>query len=136
MVIIAFWFVPREGVKIPKRAFWRTIGILVPCGFGLDFFFASRLFVFSNPGATLQIAAPALGKPVPVEEYVFYLTGFITILLIYIWMDEFWLAAYNVPDYAGESESESESESTMIPRLLRFHPSSAVVAAVLIVAVR
>jgi hypothetical protein len=126
IVVIAFWFVPREGVKIPKRAFWRTIAILVPCGFGLDFFFASRLFVFSNSGATLGITAPALGKPVPIEEYVFYLTGFITILLIYIWMDEFWLAAYNVPDYAGES--------TMIPRLLRFHPSSAVVAAVLIVA--
>jgi hypothetical protein len=126
IVVIAFWFVPHEGVKIPKRAFWRTIGILVPCGFGLDFFFASRLFVFSNRGATLGIAAPALGNPVPVEEYVFYLTGFITILLIYIWMDEFWLASYNVPDYAGES--------TMIPRLLRFHPSSAMVAAVLIVA--
>src|SRR5260221_9913356 len=102
IVVVAFWFVPREGVKIPKRAFWRTIGILVPWGFGLDFFFASRLFVFSNPGATLGIAAPALGKPVPVEEYVFYLTGFITILLIYIWMDEFWLAAYDVPDYARE----------------------------------
>jgi hypothetical protein len=126
MVVIAFWFVPREGVKIPQRAFWRTITILVPCGFALDFFFASRLFVFPNPGATSQIGAPALGKAVPVEEYVFYLTGFITILLIYIWMDEFWLAAYNVPDYAGESK--------MIDRLLRFHPSSAVVAAVLIAA--
>ncbi|MFY9558981.1 MAG: hypothetical protein WAQ52_01985 [Terriglobales bacterium] len=125
IVVIAFWFVPHEGVRIPRQAFWRTIGVLVPCGFALDFFFASRLFVFPNPGATLQVGAPALGKPVPVEEYVFYLAGFITILLIYVWLDEFWLAAYNVPDYAGESK--------MIARLLRFDPSSAVVAAVLIV---
>src|SRR5260221_102834 len=124
--VIGFWLVPNGAVKIPKRAFWRTIGILAPCGFGLDFFLASRLFVFSNRGATLGIAAPALGKPVPVEEYVFYLTGFIAVLLIYIWMDEFWLASYNVPDYAGEA--------SMIPRLLQFPPSSAVVAAVLIVA--
>jgi hypothetical protein len=124
IVVIGLWFVPREGVRIPRRAFWRTIGILVPGGCALDFFFASRFFVFPNSGATLQIGAPALGKPVPVEEYIFYLTGFIAVLLIYVWMDEFWLAAYNVPDYAGESKK--------IARLLRFHPTSAIVGVALI----
>jgi hypothetical protein len=92
--------------------------------FGLDFFLASRLFVFPNSGATLKIAAPALGKPVPIEEYFFYLTGFIAVLLIYVWLDEFWLAAYNVPDYPGEAK--------MIARLLRFHPSSALFGVVAI----
>ncbi len=125
IVVIGFWFVPAEGVEIPRRAFCWTIGILVPLGFGLDFFFARWFFVFPNIGATLKIGAPALGAPVPIEEYIFYLTGFLCVLLIYVWLDEFWLAAYNVVDYAGESKK--------ISRLLQFHPTSAFVGALLIV---
>jgi hypothetical protein len=124
LVVIGFWFVPAEGVEIPRRAFWRTIGVLVPLGFGLDFFFAQRFFVFFNSGATLRIGAPALGAPVPVEEYIFYFTGFLCVLLIYVWLDEFWLVAYNVPDYPGEAKK--------ISRLLQFHPTSAIVGVLLI----
>ena len=124
IVAIAFWFLPSERVEIPKRAFWWTIGILAPLGFGLDFFFAHYFFLFPNPGATLGISAPALGTPVPVEEYIFYLAGFIAVLLIYVWLDEFWLAAYNVPDYPGEARK--------ISRLFQFHPMSAVVGLVFI----
>jgi hypothetical protein len=124
IVAIAFWLLPKEGLKLPKRGFWTTIKILVPLGFGLDFFFAQRFFVFPNRGATLQIGAPALGGPVPIEEYVFYLTGFIAVLLMYVWLDEYWLAAYNVPDY--------HAEAATIPRLVRFHPESLVVGLVLI----
>ncbi len=91
----------------------------------MDFFCASRLFIFANPGATLRIWAPALGKPVPIEEYLFYLTGFITILLLYIWLDEYWLAAYSVRDHPTESR---------ISRLLQFHPTSAIVGVVLVAA--
>jgi hypothetical protein len=40
-------------------------------------------------------------------------------------MDEFWLAAYNVPDYSGESKK--------IARLVQFHPTSVVLGVVLIV---
>jgi len=117
IVVIAFWFLPAEDVEIPRRAFWRTIGVLVPIGFGLDFFFAQQFFVFPNAGATLGIRAPALGAPVPIEEYIFYFTGFLCVLLLYVWLDEFWLVAYNVPDYPGESKE--------ISRLLEFHPTSA-----------
>jgi hypothetical protein len=35
----------------------------------------------------------------PVEEFIFYITGFIAVLLIYLWCDEYWFAAYNVQDY-------------------------------------
>jgi len=124
--VIGFWLVPNGAVRIPKRAFWRTIGILAPLGFGLDFFFARRLFTFPNVAATLQIDAPALGRPVPIEEYIFYLSGFITVLLLYVWMDEFWLAAYNVRDYRLESRA--------IPRLFQFHGTSTILGAVLIAA--
>jgi len=125
IVVIACWFLPAEGVGIPRRAFWWTIGILVPLGFGLDFFFAHWFFVFPNSEATLGIAAPALGHPVPVEEYIFYFTGFLCVLLIYVWLDEFWLVAYNVPDYPGESKK--------ISRLFQFHPTSAIAGVLLIV---
>lgn len=124
ILVIALWFLPQEDLRIPKKAFWRTLAILVPLGCGLDFFFASRFFVFPNRGATLQIDAPALGRFVPIEEYVFYLTGFIAVLLIYTWLDLYWLAAYNVPDYPGEAQK--------LGRLVRFHPTSLVVGTLLI----
>jgi hypothetical protein len=124
ILVIGLWFVPREGVRISKRAFVRTIAILFPMGAALDFFFARSFFTFPNPGATLGIAAPALGGGVPIEEYVFYLTGFTAVLLIYVWLDEYWLAAYGVPADAAER--------ARFDRLLRFHPQSLVWAVALI----
>lgn len=124
IVVIALWFLPREGVKIPKKAFWLTIAILVPLGCGLDFFFAHWFFLFPDPDATLGIEAPAMGGPIPIEEYAFYVTGFMAVLLLYIWMDEYWLAAYNIPDYPGEAKK--------ISRLLQFHPISLALGVALI----
>jgi hypothetical protein len=126
IAVIGFWFVPREEIRISKKAFWRTIGLLFPLGALLDFLFASRFFLFPNPGATLDLKAPALGNWVPVEEYIFYFTGFIAILLLYIWFDEYWLAAYTVPAAAAERST--------FDRLLRFHPESLLVAIVLVAA--
>ncbi len=124
ILVIGLWFLPSEGLEIPQRAFWRTIGILVPLGWMLDVIFARWFFTFPNPKATLGIPAPALGRPVPIAEYVFYLTGFIAVLLLYVWLGEYWLAAYSVPDYPGEARK--------MVRLLHFHPTSLVLATVLI----
>jgi hypothetical protein len=126
IAVIGGWFLPLEQVEIPQKAFWRTIAILVPLGFGLDFFFAERFLCFTNPGATIGIPAPALGKWVPIEEYIFYFTGFVAVLLIYIWLDEYWLNAYNVKNYPEEAKR--------VERLLKFHFSSLLVAMVLIAA--
>jgi hypothetical protein len=124
ILVIGIWFLPKEGVHISKRSFTRTISLLFPLGVILDFFFAQRFFTFPNPVATLGIKAPALGGGVPVEEYVFYLTGFIAVLLIYVWLDEYWLAAYSIPvDAARRSDFE---------RLLRFHPQSLMLGVALI----
>jgi hypothetical protein len=124
VVVIGGWFLPSEGIRIPQRAFWRTLWILVPIGCGLDFFFANRFFVYPNAGATLGIGAPAIGGNVPLEEYVFYFTGFLAVLLIYVWLGEYWLAAYSVPDYLGEARQ--------IHRLLKFHPASLLIGLALI----
>lgn len=126
IVAIGFWLVPHEGVKISKKAFVCTIAILFPLGAALDFFFARSFFQFPNPGATLRITAPALGGGVPVEEYFFYFTGFVAVLLLYIWLDEYWFAAYSIP--------ADGSERTQFDRLFRFHLKSVVWAFVLIAA--
>ena len=124
ILVIGGWFLPSERVRIPKRAFWRTIWILVPIGFGLDFFFAHRFFEFKNAGATVGVTAPAVGNGVPLEEYIFYFTGFLAVLLIYVWLDEYWLADCKL--------SVHSDASTEIERLLKFHPSSLIVGLALI----
>jgi hypothetical protein len=143
ILAIGGWLVPREGVTISKKSFIRTIAILFPMGLVLDFFFAHLFLKFPNPSATLRIPAPALGDngpghifigspghvivgSVPIEEYVFYLTGFVLILLLYIWLDEYWLAEYSIPNDA--------SERINFQRLLRFHPQSLVLGIALILA--
>src|SRR5438067_3203320 len=114
ILVIGLWLVPRNNVKISKKSFVRTIALLFPLGVILDFFFAHLFLRFPNANATLHIPAPALGDvssghifigspghvvigSVPIEEYVFYFTGFVAVLLLYIWLDEYWLAAYSVP---------------------------------------
>jgi hypothetical protein len=124
IVVITVWFLPGERLHIPRRAFWRTIAILVPLGCLLDLVFAQWFFEYPNAGASLGIHAFAFGKPVPVEEYIFYFTGFLVDLLLYVWLGEFWLAAYNVPDYPGEARQ--------MRRLLQFHPTSLILAVALV----
>ena len=121
---IALWFIRGEGLKISRKAFLWTIGLLFPLGVILDFFFARYFFVFPNPAATLGIRAPALGGGVPVEEYAFYLMGFVTTVLLYIWLDEYWLAAYSIPAL--------DEDRITFDRLLRFHPASLILAVALI----
>ena len=124
ILVIAFWFLPQQGVKVSKKSFWWTIGLLFPIGAGLDFFFAQYFFVFPNEAATLGIKAPALGAPVPIEEYLFYLTGFLCVLLLYIWLDEYWLSAYSIQDESAERKE--------FHRLFKLHPESIVLAFVLV----
>jgi hypothetical protein len=124
IVLIAAWFLPQEHILVSKKAFWWTIGILFPSGAALDFFLAQFFFEFPNSKATLGVSAPALGRPVPVEEYVFYLTGFLAMLLFYVWLDGYWLEAYSVPD--------NDAQRTSFHRLLGFHAKSFIFAVALI----
>jgi hypothetical protein len=47
---------------------------------------------------------------------IFYVSGFLVTLLSYVWADEYWLRAYNVPDY--------EAQARHMGRALRFHGKS------------
>jgi hypothetical protein len=124
IIVIGLWLVPQGGVKISKKSFARTIALLFPLGMILDFFFARSFLTFGNRDATIGIKAPALGGGVPLEEYVFYFTGFVATLLMYIWLDEYWLAAYSVP---AEAQQRAQFK-----RLLQFHPESLALAVALI----
>jgi hypothetical protein len=123
---LAWWFACRPDLKFPRKAFWRTIALLTPLGFLLDLLFGNAFFIFPNKTATLGCEVPAIGGAIPIEEFVFYLTGFMLVLLSYIWCDEYWMAAYNVPDYKAAAEG--------IPRIVRFHFASVVLGVVLIAA--
>jgi hypothetical protein len=114
IMVIAGWLLPSEELKIPKRAFGWTVAILIPLGCLLDVVFAQWFFCYPNVGATLSIRAPALGRPVPIEEYIFYFTGFHAVLLLYVWLGEFWLAAYNMPDYSGQKDAPPSAISSRL----------------------
>src|ERR1700730_13710232 len=114
--VLAWWFGRRPDLKFPRKAFWRTIAVLAPLGFALDLLFGNAFFIFPNKAATVGCNVPALGGAIPIEEFIFYLTGFMLVLLSYIWCDEYWMAAYNVPDY--------KEAATDIKRIVQFHFAS------------
>jgi len=126
LAVIAWWFARNPQFTFQRTAYWTTIGILAPVGFVLDILLGHAFFAFPNRGATIGLTVPGVGGPLPVEEFVFYLSGFLFILLFYIWNDEFWLEAYNVPDYAGATRG-------MGP-LLSFQPGAIALGAALLVA--
>src|SRR5205823_5262787 len=123
---LAWWFGCRPDLQFPRKAFWRTIAVLAPLGFLLDLLFGNAFFIFPNKTATLGCDIPAIGGAIPIEEFVFYLTGFMLVLLSYIWCDEYWMAAYNVPDYKAAAKD--------IPCIVRFHFASVALGVALIAA--
>jgi hypothetical protein len=126
ITVLAVWFACRPDLKFPRKAFWRTIAVLAPLGFVLDLLFGNRFFLFPNQHAVLGFSIPAIGGRIPIEEFVFYLTGFMLVLLSYIWCDEYWMAAYNIPDYRAAARD--------ITRIVRFHFTSFILGLLLIVA--
>lgn len=123
---LGWWFARHPEHRLPRKAFAFTIKVLAPLGFVLDLLFGHTFFTFPNPGATLGLGVPALGGPLPVEEFVFYLSGFVVVLLLYVWADEYWVRAYNVEDYAATAAG--------MGRLARFHPASVALGAALVLA--
>lgn len=118
LAVIAWWFLRHPEFTFQRKAYWLTVGVLAPIGFVLDLLLGHTFFEFPNHAATLGINIPGRGGPLPIEEFVFYLSGFLFILLFYIWNDEFWLRAYNVPDYTTASRD--------VEKIVTFHLGSVV----------
>jgi len=106
-----------------RRALLITVVVLASVGILLDLLFARYFFRF--PDKTMVLGIMITG--IPVEEFVFYITGFWFIIYLYIFCDEWFLLKYNPPDavYARYA--------SRLRRLIFIHKSSIVQALVLIV---
>jgi len=122
---LLFWMWRFGRLTFQKTAFFYTLALLTPAGILLDVLFGNTFFVFENHNAVLGIDFPAVGGPIPIEEIVFYVSGFATVLLLYVWCDEYWFDKYNVPDY--------RAEAAKIDRMLGFHWPSAIIGCGLII---
>ncbi len=121
---LLFWMWRFQKLTFQRKAFFLTVALLAPAGIVLDVLFGNTFFTFQNHGAVLGITFPAIGGPIPIEEIVFYIFGFITVLLLYAWCDEYWFEKYNVPDYHAETAN--------IKRVLGIHWPSVLVGGGLI----
>lgn len=124
IIALSAWFFHRADLRFQRRSFWWTLLVLAPLGFILDLLFGNAFFIFFNKRATLGFTVPALGGPIPIEEFIFYLTGFMLVLISYIWAAEYWVGAYKIADHAAEAQK--------VGRIVRFHLPSVVLGAALI----
>lgn len=116
---LVFWFLLHPEYKIQRRSFLTTLAILVPLGFLLDLFFAHTFFTFLNKSAVSGIEIPGRGGGIPIEEFVFYIMGFLFVLLLYVWCNEVWMDRYKVTPSEGARSAKP---------VLSFHKESVFVA--------
>ncbi|HLT40134.1 MAG TPA: hypothetical protein VK034_27825, partial [Enhygromyxa sp.] len=101
LLAIAIWLRLHHRDSLHHRAFWVTLLLLIPLGFGLDIVFGLLFFTFENTGATLGVRFWALDwqswslvRGLPIEEFGFYGFGFAAIVAGYVWCDLFFLDRY------------------------------------------
>lgn len=122
---MAVWFFRhRERFRPHAAAFVLTARVIVPLWILLDILLAHSFFRFPNEAAHLQWLLPGYhpetgwGMNIPIEEFIFYISGNFVIVLCYIWADEEWFSAYAVP------EAEYEREAREVQRAALFHPTA------------
>jgi hypothetical protein len=123
-----------EGGRIDYRrsAYRWTLGTLIPLGYLLDIGFGHAFLKFTNLNATFfgaSVLVPAFDfttggfqKHIPLEEFVFYTLGFMAILSVYVWCDEYWLKLYNVPDYEFPPRPDGSGLPPFVARVLFLKP--------------
>jgi hypothetical protein len=111
MTLIAWFYRTHARDSFRRQALHWTLLLLVPVGFALDFFLGNLFFTFPNTGAVLGVSVPGfsfetggLVWDLPIEEFIFYASGFFAILLMYIWCNQVWVAAYGVSDYSDAGQ--------------------------------
>lgn len=119
MLALIFWMWRFKCPSLQRKAFLYSIALLAPTGIVLDVLFGNRFFIFENHNAVLGINFPAIGGPLPIEELIFYISGFTTVLLLYLWGDEYWFEKYNIADYGPQSKQ--------IHKAFQFHWPSVII---------
>lgn len=129
---LTVWFVRKKtALECQWQAFWIATAMVATTWSLLDIFFGNAFFTFPNHGATLQIFAPGytFGRgwtySIPIEEFVFYISGSAAILLGYIWAAESWLAKYT------KTPAEFDDYVQTLPKLVTIRPRYLVRGAIL-----
>lgn len=85
-----------------REAFLWTITVMPTIGFVLDIVFADRFFTFRNSGAVhgwsvsgFSFETLSFSAPIPIEEFVFYVSGHLYTLTAYVFAKDVWLSKYN-----------------------------------------
>ncbi len=132
-VSLLLWIVPlgwfsyffiRKRLLTPEKlyALGITVAVLALAGILLDLFFARFFFLFPDQ----RMVCGLLIRNIPVEEFVFYITGFWFVIFLYVFGDEWFLKKYNKPDavYARYRDR--------LKRLIFVHNKSIACAAVIL----
>ena len=129
---LTVWFARKKAVlECQWQAFWIVTAMVATTWSLLDIFLGNAFFTFPNRGATLQIFAPGytFGRgwtySIPIEEFVFYISGSAAILLGYIWAAESWLAKYT------KTPAEFDAYVQTVPKLVTVRPRYLVQGAIL-----
>ena len=122
LLAIVAWLHANPAHAFPRRAFWTTVGLLVPLGVLLDILLGNAFFTFPNAGATLQIFVWGydLGtghwvKDIPIEEFGFYFFGIAVALALYLWSDLAWFGRYAVDGGRGRWDDHDPSAPIVQP---------------------
>lgn len=107
-----------------RKALSVTVVILAALGIFLDLFFAKYFFTFPNLSMTLGFEI----DNIPIEEFIFYITGFWFIIYLYVFFDEYYLKMYNPPD-----EKYAKYRNKLKKKLIFIHKKSIYFAILFIV---
>lgn len=110
----------RYAIKIgTPKPFLISITVLPLQGLLLDIIFAHRFFTFPNLDATIGISFPGFSfeywnfsVPLPIEEAIFYVGGFLYALMTYLFCRDYWLSRYT-----PETEVQGVNQGPSLTRL-------------------
>lgn len=107
------WRDRRGRRTVQWRALAATVAVWTGIGWLLDLALAATFFRFPDHAATCGLAVPGLDlasfgfTPVPVEEFAFYLLGFLVAITAYVWLERRMFAARRIALVRGQAESRA-----------------------------
>lgn len=102
------WRDRRGRRTVQWRALATTVSGWTAIGWLLDLALAATFFRFPDEAATCGVAVPGLDLaslgfvPVPIEEFAFYLLGFLAAITVYLWLDRRVFAARRITLVGGD----------------------------------
>jgi hypothetical protein len=123
LAIVLFFIIIKKPMG-DKKAITISLVFLPILGFVLDIFFAGRFFTFENTASVWGIyikgfdfETMSFTYDIPVEEFIFYVTGFLFCLVMYLFSSNFWLEKYNVEPESVPSDAllKLNKEQKIVP---------------------